>query len=179
MFHALLVHLIQLLRATFVRAYPREHLTISLLSWRSWKDAVPSCYPLLCGTSPCGPDYHCGKCSLPSPFTIVLPHVGREGELTSSCIVANTAYEQGEVHPPNDNLRTNVGQAQLFDSILGWLVSCSAYSCAGVFPASFASAQARCNATACSAGDLIPSMTSRKPVYITLLKFCGARTSML
>src|SRR5215218_5642512 len=104
MFHALLVHLIQLLRATFVRAYPREHLTISLLSWRSWKDAVPSCYPLLCGTSPCGPDYHCGKCSLPSPFTIVLPHVGREGELTSSCIVANTAYEQGEVHPPNDNL---------------------------------------------------------------------------
>jgi hypothetical protein len=32
MFHALLVHLIQPLRATFVRAYPREHLTISLLS---------------------------------------------------------------------------------------------------------------------------------------------------
>src|ERR671920_339772 len=33
------------------------------------------------------------------------------------------------------------------------------YPCAGVFPASFASAQARCNAPACSAGDLIPSMT--------------------
>jgi hypothetical protein len=40
-FYALVVHLVQLLRATFVRAYPREHLTISLLSERSWKDAGP------------------------------------------------------------------------------------------------------------------------------------------
>jgi hypothetical protein len=30
--------------------------------------------------------------------------MGREEELTFSCIVANTAYEQGQVHPPNDNL---------------------------------------------------------------------------
>src|SRR5215204_2219342 len=104
MFHALLVHLIHLLRAPFVRAYPREHLTISLLSWRSWKDAVPPCQPLLCGTILCDPNYHRGEMSLPSPFTIILPHGGREGELTSSCIVANTACGQGEVHPQNDNL---------------------------------------------------------------------------
>jgi hypothetical protein len=116
---------------------------------------------------------------LPSPLNIIFPHRGRGEELASSCIVANTAYEQGIVNPPNENLRSIIGQAQPFDSLLGRLVSCSAYSCAGVFPASFASAQACCKAPACSAGDLLPFMTSRKPVYITSLKFCGARTSML
>src|SRR5215218_4016025 len=102
MFYTLVVHLIQLLRATFVRAYPREHLTISLLSYRSWKDAAPSCQPLLCGTPSCGPDYHCGELLLTVAVHYYPSSWGTRGELTSSCIVANTTYKQGEVHPPND-----------------------------------------------------------------------------
>jgi hypothetical protein len=56
---------------------------------------------------------------------------------------------------------------------------CSAYPCVAIFPCFFAVAQASCNAAACSAADLVPSKTSWKPVYITLMKFCGASTSML
>jgi hypothetical protein len=55
----------------------------------------------------------------------------------------------------------------------------STYSCFGLFPPSFALAQACCNASACPSGDLKPFITSWKPAYITSLKFCGASTSML
>jgi hypothetical protein len=49
-----------------------------------------------------------GKYFLPSPFIIILSRRGREEELTSSCIVANTAYEQGAGHPPNEYLSNKV-----------------------------------------------------------------------
>jgi hypothetical protein len=103
-FYALVVHLVQLLRATFVRAYPREHLTISLLSW---KDAAP--LTTLVWDNIMWSSHHFGKCPLPSPFNIILPHRGRGEELASSCIVANTAYEHGAVNPPNENLRSIIG----------------------------------------------------------------------
>jgi hypothetical protein len=77
MFYALVVHLVQLLRATFVRAYPREHLTISFLSWRPRKDAAP--LTTIVWDTITWSSHPFGEYSLPSP-------------LPFSCIVANTAY---------------------------------------------------------------------------------------
>jgi hypothetical protein len=83
------VHLVQLLRATFVRAYPREHLTISILSWRSCKDAATLTLTTLVWDTFIWSLHHFGETLL--TITIILPRRDREEELISSCIVANTA----------------------------------------------------------------------------------------
>ena len=107
------------------------------------------------------------------------------GSVVRSPVGLPPSVPTGPSHQPGRGFRApapTMPLAALFPSchsILGWPASYSAYSCASVFPASFASTQACCNAPACSAGDLLPFMTSRKPVYITSLKFRGARTSML